>query len=80
MWLKDGRLCCDTCPKTLDYPGPRVLVIEAARAHGWHCFRGQSITGKDMDSVICDDCTGSPRAKLPPRKPMDEDVTLFDLS
>lgn len=80
VWMKDGNLACDTCPNILEFPGPRVMVIAAARAHDWHVFEGASIGGQPMNSYICRECMGTNRSKLAPApRPMAEDQTLFEV-
>ncbi len=77
MWLKDGSLQCDGCPARLDYPGPRAIVTSAARAHGWHVFKGLSLTGKELDQALCEDCVGSSRAREPKVSRFEEETPLF---
>lgn len=79
-WKKKGNdvlLFCDGCKVAFDYPGPRVLVVEAARAHGWHIYRGPSLTNKELDSYLCDECVGTPRTKLPKVEHFQEEIPLW---
>jgi hypothetical protein len=32
---------------------------DVARAEGWRTFQGKSVTGKDLDDVICPICSGT---------------------
>lgn len=77
MWLKDGNLACNTCSLVFDHQGPRVVVLNAARAKGWHLFKGESLTGKDLESHLCPECVGTSRT--PREKPhiFAEEVPLF---
>lgn len=77
MWLKDGSLQCDGCSERFDYPGPRTVVTSAARAHGWHIYRGMSLTGKDLDQALCEGCVGSSRTREPRVSHFDEEMPLF---
>lgn len=77
MWKADGSLQCDTCDQVLDRPGPRVVVVDAARARGWHIFQGESLTGKDLDSALCPRCVGSNRAARSKPDTFEEEVPLF---
>lgn len=84
MWLKTGELLCDNEPCnakfSLEQVVPQVLVIAAARIHGWHCYTGPSITNKDLDIHVCPDCMGRlrPPGGTSKAKPLKEDVPLFD--
>lgn len=78
--MKNGDLACDTCPNILEFPGPHVIVVQAARAHGWHVFEGPSLTGKSISSFLCEDCVGTARSKLPKAPPkLEDDVALFEV-
>lgn len=77
MWRSDGSLQCDGCPGRFDYPGPRVMLIASARAHGWHIYRGLSLAGNEIDSALCDECAGSPRKREPKVTRFDDEVPLF---
>lgn len=78
MWLKTGDLACDTCASEFLFPGPRVVVLNAARAKGWHLFHGLSLTGKDLDRHVCSDCMGTSRSSVKSKaKPLAEDEALF---
>jgi hypothetical protein len=78
MWLKTGDLACDTCDQTYSYPGPRVVVLNAARAKGWHLFQGESLTGKAIDTHVCPICIGTSRSVVKSKgRPLDEDFPLF---
>lgn len=77
VWLRNGDLQCDTCDQVFESLGPRVAHIDAARAKGWHVFRGSSVTGKDLDTALCPNCIGTNRSavKKPPR--FSEEEPLF---
>lgn len=77
MWLKDGNLSCDTCDQQFDYAGPRVVVLNAARAKGWHLFKGTSLTGKPLDKHLCTDCIGTARTPRTKPEPLSGEETLF---
>lgn len=78
MWLKNGDLGCDTCNKVYDFPGPRVMIINNARAHGWHMYDGRTLGGSPFSSHICPDCMGTARSKLlAPLPRLEEDQSLF---
>jgi hypothetical protein len=76
-WLKDGTLACDTCKLVFEYPGPRVIVLNAARAHGWHCYTGPSLSGKLLDTHLCETCVQTPRKRLPKSEALDGQDPLF---
>lgn len=76
-WLKDGSLTCDHCKLVFEFPGPQVIVLNAARAHGWHCYRGPSLTGKELEKHVCEDCMRSPRPKLPKNQALEGQEPLF---
>lgn len=78
-WLPNGNLMCSTCNYKFEYPGPHAVVLNAARAHGWHCFNGMSLTLKPIEEHLCEDCIGTARTKLAKRGPMEEDVPLFEV-
>ena len=77
---KNGSLLCDTegCKALIDVEGPQVEVITMARAKGWHCYRGPSMSGKDIDSYICDRCMKSPRPRLDPVAVLENQDPLFE--
>lgn len=78
MWLTTGDLVCDTCDLRFLYAGPRVVVLNAARAKGWHLFAGESLTGKPLDTHVCPNCIGTNRSGVKSTsKSLDEDVPLF---
>jgi hypothetical protein len=78
MWLKTGDLACDTCDVVLEYPGPRRVVLNAARAHGWHCFHGASVTDKMIETHVCSVCIGTNRSAIKSKAQLlDEDIPLF---
>jgi hypothetical protein len=78
LWLKDGSLHCDGCSALFDLPGaPRVLVVNSARAKGWHIYVGLSLTGKNIDSALCDDCVGSNTKRAPKVDRFNEEEPLF---
>jgi len=59
-------------------PVPRAAVVYAARAHGWHCYQGPSITSKDLDLHVCPECRGTKRSLPSKSVPMPEDVPVLD--
>ncbi len=76
----NGSLICDTpgCKAMIDLAGaPQVEVINRARAAGWHCYRGPSFTGKDLDIYQCKQCMSSPRPKLDPVEVLESQNSLF---
>lgn len=78
MWLKSGDLACDTCDQKFLSSGPRVLVLSAARAKGWHLFVGVSLTGKPIDTHVCSDCVGTSRSMIRSKgEKLDDDIPLF---
>lgn len=77
MWLKNGNLACNTCSLIFDHEGPRVVVLNAARAKGWHLFKGKSLTGKDLESHLCADCVGTSRTQRVKPATFEEEVPLF---
>jgi Zn finger protein HypA/HybF involved in hydrogenase expression len=78
MWLASGDLRCDDCPVVLEYPGPHIIVLNAARAKGWHLFQGKSLTGKEMNTHVCPECMGTNRSVVKSKAvPMDGDAALF---
>jgi hypothetical protein len=78
LWLKDGSLHCDGCPALFDLPGaPRVSVVAAARARGWHIYVGPSLTGKSLDSALCDDCVGTSTKHASKVERFSEEEPLF---
>jgi hypothetical protein len=76
-WEKDGNLKCGGCRLIFDFPGPRVEVLRAARAHGWHCYEGPSLTGLDLASHLCETCIGSARTRLPKIEVLQPQDPLF---
>ena len=76
-WLPSGDLSCNTCKAVLSYPTDTVNLEQIARARGWHCYAGASLTGTDMDIALCPDCASSPRAKLPKVTPLEPQDPLF---
>lgn len=81
MWLPGGDLQCSTCGATFRWAAPRVLVLDAARAHGWHTYEGPSLSGKPLESHLCKDCVDAVRKQLQPVAPVDgyETLSLFDV-
>ena len=77
MWGKDGSVQCDGCGTWFDFPGPRAILIASARAHGWHIYRGLSLTDKEIDSALCDVCVGGSRRREPKVTRFDDEVPLF---
>ena len=76
-WTDGGDLACNTCGTVLSYPTTTVSLEQIARAKGWHCGSGVTMTGKDYDIALCSDCVGSPRAKLPKVTPLEPQEPLF---
>ena len=76
-WRVGGDLGCNTCDAVLSYPTDTVNLEQIARARGWHCYTGTSMTGKDMDIALCPDCASSPRAKLPKVVALEPQEPLF---
>lgn len=77
MWLKNGNLACNTCDLRFLCEGPRVVVLNAARAKGWHLFEGESLTGKDLESHLCPTCVGTSRTPKAKPETFEEEVPLF---
>lgn len=75
-WEKDGNLKCTGCKLVFEFPGPRVEVMNAARAHGWHCYEGSSFTGNPLVVHLCETCIGTNRTKLAKTEALPQD-TLF---
>ena len=68
-------LICDTCPNRYPYQGETLRTFESARVKGWHIYqqvtaRGSRSTGESsvriFTKVLCPECVGTPRSKLPP--------------
>lgn len=79
-WTRDG-VKCDTCVALYEMEGiPRVLLVQRARAKGWHLYRGPSMTGKDLEVSLCPDCIGSPRPIPKKKGPMEDDQPLIDVA
>ena len=80
-WDRGAVLHCDTknCLGKVDVMDQnRAVTLAYARAHGWRCYDGRSLTGKEIVSHICPTCGGTPRSKLPESPPkLDQDVPLF---
>jgi hypothetical protein len=79
-WLPDGNLGCSTCNAKFEYGGPQVIVLQSARAHGWHCFEGLSLELKPMTHHVCPDCMGKVKAVTKPKVGVfDEEIPLFEV-
>lgn len=78
-WHTSGAILCDTCPAKLDVPGPHAAVVMYARAHGWHCYNGTTLSGDRVERHLCETCIGAARQRLAPRGPMEDDVPLFEV-
>lgn len=76
-WLDGGILSCDTCGTTLSYPVNTVALEQMARAKGWHCWSGRSMTDKDIDVALCPECVGTPRTKLRKVEHLEPQEPLF---
>lgn len=76
-WVDGGDLACDTCGAVLSYPVNTVLLEQMARAKGWHCWSGSSMTGKDIDTALCPDCVGTSRTKLSKVEHLEPQDPLF---
>jgi hypothetical protein len=67
-------LICDTCPERFPYAGDMYRTFERARVRGWHIYQRvqlQMISGVPQPVVVetkilCPECVGTPRSKLPP--------------
>lgn len=57
--LKTPRVCKHCGASTLSSD-------DVARLHGWRWYRGESITGKQIEDVICPVCAGLAEPELPP--------------
>lgn len=86
MWVRqNGHIECDveTCGARFGLdavgPAPEAIVIHAARAQGWHCYRGPSITSKDLDLHICPRCLDIRRGGPSRAEPLPDDVPMFDV-
>lgn len=53
-------IICKHCPASTG------SSADVARAAGWRMFKGESITGKPIDDVVCPACAGT--AEPPPRE------------
>lgn len=83
MWVKTtGQIECDAtgCGARFglaeEQQQPQAVVIQAARIHGWHCYRGPSITDNELDLHVCARCVGRPEP-APKAKPLDDDVPMI---
>ena len=77
-WLKDGRVRCDNhLTVVYDYPGPRRLLIDAARAHGWVIHESETIGGKELCMHLCPRCAERKREKLTSELP--GQLSLFEV-
>lgn len=79
VWKSNGTLKCDSCTLVFDFPGPRVEVIRAARAHGWHIYIGPNVFDtKNIESYVCKDCIGRAASRLPAPARFAEEIPLFE--
>jgi hypothetical protein len=77
-WLKDGRVRCDNhLTQIFDYPGPRKILIDAARVHGWVIHESATIGGKEMTLHLCPTC--SEHKREPKTKRLAGETPLFEL-
>lgn len=52
----------------------------AARAKGWHIWRGKTMSGKDSEVVLCNKCVASYRRDLPSTaQPLGEQYPIPEL-
>ena len=85
MWLKaTGQIECDveTCRARFGMAEdvlPQVAIINAARISGWHCFRGPSITDKELDLHVCPTCMNRSKTETSKAKPLPQDVPMLDV-
>jgi hypothetical protein len=64
LWIKAEDLECDyRCGSRFMDRGDRHSTVQAARAMGWRCFLGISLTKKDIEVHICPMCIDRKRAK-----------------
>ncbi len=79
VWKPNGILKCDSCTLVFDFPGPRVEVVRAARAHGWHIYIGPNVfSTKNIESYVCKQCTDRAAARLPAPKRFEGEIPLFE--
>lgn len=63
-----ATLKCDnyaTCRSSMWSQGEWGLTTSIARAKGWHIFDGETIGGKPMSAILCPQCVGTNRSRLP---------------
>lgn len=48
-----GPIACKHCPASTR------SALDVARLEGWRLFKGTSVTGKDLDDVVCPACAGT---------------------
>ncbi len=83
MWLKTtGQLECDveTCGARFGMAEdvlPQAAIITAARIHGWHCFRGPSITDKELDLHVCPRCVDRRKTETSRAPVLKDDVPMI---
>lgn len=73
-WLRDGRLRCQNHLTTIfDHPGPRTIVIEAARDRGWIVFEHHA------ELHLCPECADKERSRrrLAPVQRLEGEVPLW---
>lgn len=84
-WIREpdstqSGLRCDTCSAVLDVAGSSINdILMAARARGWHCFQGISLTGAALETHVCRGCMGTSSARKQPFLFEDKEVPLFEL-
>ena len=56
-WILAEDIECDLkCGSRFMERGSRHSTVQAARAMGWHCYVGPSLTGKDLEVHVCPEC------------------------
>ena len=70
-------LICDSCGTRYPFKGDTLRTFESARVKGWHIYQNvilklDKVTGYQIGStvvdtrILCAECVGTPRSKLPP--------------
>lgn len=63
-WILAEDIECDLkCGSRFMERGSRHSTVQAARAMGWHCYVGKSLTDKDLEVQICPECIQKKKAK-----------------
>lgn len=62
-------LFCDTCTDRYPSKGTPLRTSEMARVSGWRVWQGV---------ILCPDCTGTPRSKVPIPKVLPGQVDLLE--